>query len=113
MQALLVHLIGFALIDAAMPAWASEAGWLVLSSWYGAFMAIDMVAIMLCRNYWLHIALAASCSWSACVMIDVSFGSDFFQRHDDLIQDLLDFAMFLGAAATYISWRKPHAVQVG
>ena len=113
MYAILIHLIGFALLDAMMPSWAGEAGWVVLSSWYGAFMAIDMVAIMFCRHYWLHVALAASCAWSACVMIDVSFGSDLFQRHDEVIQDILDFAMFLGSATVYLSWRKPHAAQVG
>lgn len=111
MYAILIHLSGYALINALMPSWVGEAGWLVLSTWYGAFVAVDMIAIMFCRNYWLHWALAAYCAWSACLMVDVSSGGDLFQRHDQLMQAFLDIALAVTSLVTYLDWRSAHGAR--
>lgn len=113
MYPILIHVLGYLLINSFMPNWVDEAGWLVLSAWYGSFVAIDMIAIMVCHSQRILVALAASCAWSAAIMLEVCLGSDLLQSHDWLAQAILTSAIVIAALIELVEWRKGRAAQVG
>lgn len=106
MYALLIHALGFMLVNQLMPDWVYEAEWLILSMWYGAFVVVDLVALACCRYWPVWFVLAASLAWSACLMIEVSMGSDLLQRHDTQVQWIIDAALMVVALMLYRDWRK-------
>lgn len=97
MNALAIHVLGFLALNLLMPSWASEAGWYILALWYGAFCAVDVIALMFCHDKWLAAVLSLSAAWSGALMVEVSMLSDVMQSNDWLAQILL--TTLLAAAA--------------
>lgn len=110
MSAILIHYAGFLLINLLMPDWAIEAETGYLAYWYGAFALIDLIALNFCYSRAVKVILIASCSWSLAIVLEMHFVQDDIQRHDWIVQYLLDASLL--AAFAYIGLGrinpKPH-----
>lgn len=89
MTALAIHVLGFIAFNLMMPSWVAEAGWYILAMWYGAFTAVDLIALMCCRDRLLAAALALSAAWSGAITLEVSMLSDVLQSNDWIVQIVL------------------------
>lgn len=93
MIALLIHFLGFLLINSAVPPYIESADAYFLAWWYAGFAAIDLIAIGFATQR-LRIILGLSFAWSAALAFECALLQDTLQRHDQPIQWLLDIALF-------------------
>lgn len=113
MYAILIHIAGYLLINSLMPSWVDEAGWIILSAWYGAFVAVDLIAMTVCRSRRILAAMAASCAWSAAIMLEVCMGSDLLQSHDWFAQYAITIGICAAAIIDLLSWRNRAGIKHG
>lgn len=109
MKAMAIHAIGYVILNLLMPSWVDEAGWVVLAAWYGAFTAVDLIALMFCYDKWVAAVLSLSAAWSAALMVEVSFLSDVIQSNDWVAQIVLTGLLVVAGVKM---WRARNATQV-
>lgn len=105
MIAILIHFLGFYVVNAMIPAWAVEMDGELASIWYLSFACIDVMALSITRHKLIKFALAASCAWSATLAIETWMLQDFLQSADFVAQFLFD--ALLGAlliGQVYANW---------
>lgn len=109
MIALLIHFLGFYVVNAMIPSWAVEVDGELASVWYLSFACIDVMALSITRQSLIKFALAASCAWSAALAIETWMLHDFLQSADFVAQFLFDAllgALLMGQAyAIWLDWR--------
>lgn len=110
MKALAIHVLGFLALNLLMPPSVVEAGWIILALWYGAFTAVDLIALMFCYDKWLAGVLSLSAAWSAAVMVEVSFLSDVMQSNDWIAQILLTALLAVAAVRMIVEARNVQPV---
>ncbi len=93
MSALLIHFLGFLLINSAIPPGIESADSYFLAGWYAAFAAIDLLALCFAKAN-LRLILALSFAWSCALALECVLLQDTLQRNDWLIQMLLDVMLF-------------------
>lgn len=93
MIALLVHFLGFLLINSAVPPHIESADAYFLAGWYAAFAAVDMIAICFAATR-LRIILAMSFAWSAALAFESFMLQDTLQRNDWIFQIAMDATLF-------------------
>ena len=93
MTALLIHFLGFLLINSAVPPGIESADAYFLTGWYAAFAAIDLVALSFATRS-LRMILGVSFAWSASLALECFLLQDTLQRNDWLMQSMLDIALF-------------------
>lgn len=93
MIALLIHFLGFLLINSAVPPYVESAGSYFLAGWYAAFAAVDMIAICFAAPR-LRILLALSFAWSAALAFECAMLQDTLQRSDWIAQAAIDAVLF-------------------
>ena len=93
MTALLIHFLGFLLINSAIPARIESADAYFLAGWYAAFAAVDLVALTFAKAH-LRLILALSFAWSSALALECFMLQDTLQRNDWLAQGVLDVALF-------------------
>lgn len=97
MKALAIHVLGFVALNLLMPSSVAEAGWIILALWYGAFAAVDLIALMFCYDKWLAAVLSLSAAWSGALMVEVAFLSDVMQSNDWIAQIVLTALLAVAA----------------
>lgn len=90
MIAILIHYLGFYVINAMIPVWAVEVDGELASIWYLSFACIDIMALAITRQPIIKFTLAASCAWSATLAIETWFLQDYLQQADFAAQYLFD-----------------------
>lgn len=90
MVAILIHYLGFYVVNAMMPTWAVEVDGELASIWYLSFACIDVMALAITRQPAIKFILAASCAWSATLAIETWFLQDHLQVADFAAQYLFD-----------------------
>ena len=98
MIAIVIHYLGFYVVNAMIPAWACEVDGELASIWYLSFTCIDVMALAITRQPAIKFVLAASCAWSAALAIETWFLKDYLQSVDFAAQYLIDgllIALFL------------------
>lgn len=90
MIAILIHYLGFYVVNAMIPAWAVEVDGELASIWYLSFACIDIMALAITRQPAIKFILAASCAWSATLAIETWFLQDYLQSFDFAAQYLFD-----------------------
>lgn len=98
MNAILIHFIGFVLLDKLIPEWAGEIESGFACVWYASFALIDVIALTCTTSRWLKFALALSCAWSATLAIETFLMQDLLQSYDYIAQWVID-GMLIGCAA--------------
>jgi hypothetical protein len=93
MIALLIHFLGFLLINSAVPSYIESAGSYFLAGWYAAFAAVDMIALCFAAPR-LRILLALSFAWSAALAFECLMLQDTLQRNDWIAQAAIDSILF-------------------
>lgn len=110
MIAILIHYLGFYVVNALIPAWAVEVDGELASLWYLSFACIDIMALAITRQPAIKFILAASCAWSATLSVETWFLQDYLQSGDFVAQYLIDgllVAMLLVQAWFYAKdWRR-------
>lgn len=104
MIALLIHFLGFLLINSAIPARIESADAYFLAAWYAAFAAVDLVALTFAKAH-LRLILALSFAWSCALALECFMLQDTLQRNDWLIQSMLDIALFSYMLIALIRYR--------
>jgi hypothetical protein len=98
MIAIVIHFMGFYVVNAMIPAWACEVDGELASIWYLSFACIDAMALSITQQPAIKLTLAASCAWSATLAIETWFLQDQLQSADFVAQYLIDgvlIALFL------------------
>lgn len=90
MIAILIHFLGFYVVNSMIPSWASEVDGELASIWYLSFACIDVMALSITRHKLIKFALAASCAWSVALAIETWLLHDFLQSADFAAQLLID-----------------------
>lgn len=90
MIAIVIHYLGFYVVNAMIPAWASEVDGELASIWYLSFACIDIMALAITRQPAIKLILAASCAWSATLAIETWLLQDYLQSADFAAQYLFD-----------------------
>lgn len=90
MNAILIHFIGFVLLDKLIPEWVGEVESGFACLWYAAFALIDVIALTCTTSRWLKFALALSCAWSATLAIETFLMQDLLQSYDYIAQWVID-----------------------
>lgn len=90
MNAILIHFIGFVLLDKFIPSWVSEVESGFACVWYASFALIDVIALCCTTSRWLKSILALSCAWSMMIAIETILGGELFQSRDYIAQWLID-----------------------
>lgn len=93
MIAIAIHFLGFYIVSALMPAWASEVDGELASTWYTLFVVVDLIAMSAARDRGTMVALAMSCAWSVCLALETYLLQDFLQSKDYIAQYLFDGAL--------------------
>ena len=93
--AILIHFIGFYVVDSMMPEWVEMAGAWLLSKWYCAFFFVDLLAMTVAgrNSIALSYLLAMSATWSALLSAEQLLLGDDFQRLDEAVQIGFDVAL--------------------
>jgi hypothetical protein len=104
MIAILIHYLGFYVVNAMIPAWAVEVDGELASTWYLCFMLIDVIALTFVENRRLLVPLALSCSWSVSIALETFFLSDWMQSFDWAMQGFLDAWLLIAAMGLLIEW---------
>lgn len=98
MNAILIHFIGFVLLDKLIPEWVGEVESGFACLWYASFALIDVIALTATTSRWLKFVLALSCAWSATLAIETFMMQDLLQSYDYIAQWVID-GMLIGCAA--------------
>ena len=109
MNAILIHFIGFALLDKLIPVWASEVESGFACIWYASFALIDAIALSCTTSRWIKCILSISCAWSATLALETFLLQDLLQQHDDIAQWMIDgslIACAIGHFVLIIAFRK-------
>lgn len=93
MSALLIHFLGFLLINSAIPPNIESADSYFLAGWYAAFAAVDLIALVFAKAN-LRLILALSFAWSCALALECALLQDTLQRNDWLAQGVFDIALF-------------------
>lgn len=93
MTALLIHFLGFLLINSAVPPYIESADAYFLAGWYAAFAAVDLIAICFASNR-LRIIIGLSFAWSAALAFESAMLQDTLQRSDWMVQTAVDVMLF-------------------
>lgn len=93
MSAILIHFIGFVLLDKLLPPMAVEVESGFACIWYASFALIDFMAMACTKSRWLEFILAASAAWSAAIATEMLLGQDLLQSHDYIAQWLIDIPL--------------------
>jgi len=88
--AILIHYLGFYVVNALIPGWAVEVDGELASLWYLSFVCIDVMALSITRHALIKSTLAASCAWSLAVGVETWFLHDSLQSVDFVAQYLID-----------------------
>lgn len=104
MNAILIHFIGFVLLDKLIPNWVGEVESGFACVWYAAFALIDVIALCCTASRWLKFVLAVSCAWSATLAIETIMLQDLFQSRDYIAQWIIDGALSVCAFGLIIIW---------
>lgn len=104
MSAILIHFIGFALLDKLIPAWAAEVESGFACIWYASFALIDVMALSCTTSRWIKCILSISCAWSATLSVETLLMQDLLQGYDDIAQWLIDVPLIACAAGLLILW---------
>lgn len=104
MNAILIHFLGFVLLDKLLPAKAVEVESGFACVWYASFALIDVIALAFTTSRWLKFILAISCAWSATLAIETIMLQDLLQSHDDIAQWLIDVPLVACAIGIAILW---------
>ena len=104
MIAILIHAIGFYLVDSLLPGWAYavESGFACV--WYASFALIDVIALTCTTSRWIKCVLAISCAWSATLAVETILLQDLLQSHDDIAQWIIDSALIGCAIGLGLIW---------
>jgi len=103
MISILVHVIGFFVVNSLIPVWAVEVDGELASTWYLCFMLVDMIALSFVSSQWLKVVLAVSCAWSACLALETLLLHDMLQSHDYIAQFVIDAALIVCGAKIAIN----------
>lgn len=110
MIAILIHYLGFYVVNAMIPAWAVEVDGELASIWYLSFACIDVMAMAITQHKLIKFSLAASCAWSMTLAVETWFLRDYLQGIDFMAQyvfDVLLGALLMGQAyAIWLDWKK-------
>lgn len=91
---LLIHYVGFMVVNSAVPPHIGSADSYFLSLWYAAFASVDLIALHFARLRIRH-ALAISFAWSATLSIEALTLHDNLQRCDWFVQIAIDCILFV------------------
>ena len=89
MIALLIHYLGYVVVNSAVPPGIGSADSHFLALWYAAFAAVDLIALHFARSRIRHV-LAISFAWSGTLAIEALTLHDNLQRCDWLVQIAID-----------------------
>lgn len=103
MISLLVHAVGFFIVNSLIPVWAVEVDGELASTWYLCFMLVDIIALSFVSSRWLKVVLAISCAWSACIALETLLLHDILQSHDYIAQFVIDAALIVCATKIAIN----------
>lgn len=104
MNAILIHFIGFVLLDALLPEWASEVESGFACIWYASFAVIDVIALTCTSSRWIKMILAISCAWSATIAFETILLQDLLQSYDTYAQWVIDVSLVTCAAGLGLLW---------
>lgn len=104
MIALLIHFLGFLLINSAVPHYVESADAYFLAGWYAAFAAVDLIALCFATKR-LKIILAVSFAWSCSLAFECALLQDTLQRSDWLMQAMIDVTLFTYLIITLAPFR--------
>lgn len=104
MNAILIHFLGFVLLDKLLPEWVAEVESGFACIWYASFALIDVIALTCTSSRWIKFVLAVSCAWSATLSIETILLQDLLQSHDTIAQWVIDVALFACAAGLSLIW---------
>lgn len=90
MNAILIHFIGFVLLDKLIPEWVGEVESGFACAWYASFVLVDVIALCCTTSRWIKFSLAISCAWSATLAIETFLLQDLLQSHDYIAQWVID-----------------------
>lgn len=106
MNAILIHFIGFVLLDKLIPMWVGEVESGLACIWYASFALIDVIALTTTTSRWIKCVLAISCAWSATLAVETILLQDLLQSHDEIAQWAIDGALVacaIGLAAIWLN----------
>lgn len=89
MIALLIHFLGFLIVNSAVPPYIGSADAYFLAWWYAAFAAVDLIALCFARGR-TRLVLAISFAWSATLVIEAVSLHENLQRCDWYVQIAID-----------------------
>lgn len=89
MIALLIHYLGYVVVNSAVPPGIGSADSHFLAMWYAAFAAVDLIALHFASSRIRHV-LAISFAWSATLAIESLTLHDNLQRCDWFVQIAID-----------------------
>lgn len=104
MIALLIHFLGFLLINSAVPPYVESADAYFLAWWYAGFAAVDMIAMCFATSR-LRLILAVSFAWSCALAIECAALQDYLQANDWKMQMAIDVLLF-GYLIAYLARSK-------
>jgi hypothetical protein len=104
MNAILIHFIGFVLLDKLIPTWVGEVESGLSSIWYASFALIDVIALACTTSPWIKCVLAISCAWSVTLAIETILLQDLLQSHDYIAQWVIDGALIACAIGLSVVW---------
>lgn len=104
MNAILIHFLGFVLLDKLLPIKAVEVESGFACVWYASFALIDVIALTCTSSRWIKFILAISCAWSATLAIETILLQDLLQSHDDIAQWIIDGALVGCAIGLAVIW---------
>ena len=113
MHAILVHVLGFVVLNQLIPDWVESASRDALIAWYAGFVLIDFLAITVCWDKRVKVILSVSCAWSACLLAEICIGTDKLQAFDAIGQLGIDAALVVVSILLFLEWIKGRRVAVG
>lgn len=112
MHAILVHVIGFIVLNSLIPDWVESASRDALIAWYAGFVIIDFLALTVCWDKRVKVVLSLSCAWSACILAEICIGTDKLQQLDGFGQGAIDAAIVVVSILLTAEWLKSKRVAV-
>lgn len=94
MIALLIHFLGFLIVNSAVPPYIGSADAYFLAWWYAAFAAVDLLALCFASGR-IRVVLAASFAWSGTLVIEAASLNDSLQRCDWYVQIAIDCVLIV------------------
>lgn len=104
MHAILIHFLGYVVIDRLLPIWAVEVESGFACVWYASFALIDVIAMCATSNPYIKFPIAVSAAWSSTLAIETILLQDLLQSHDYIAQFLIDGSLIIMATVTAYNW---------